>query len=389
MNFDEEKWLEKIRKIIVTTLSYGRCFTTLDKDNNPVIYDALDTPNWVEGEYVTFLETKSGYDSDPQATDPREYVRISQALGTTHYERFSSVGTLLERKSSTKFKTLPVLCIGSTDMDWDVDILPMEGIATCALHIYKKTADLSYSEFSSCVPTLVMTGVDDNAGNKIVGGGVALSISSEMAKVYYPTTDTNALQHVKLHIDGLFEEAKTYGASLLGGDKQEVESAEAIRLRQGAAGASLSTLTRNIELGINKLLELAGIDVKFKINFDLEENYMTPAEQSVLLDSWMNSAISYKTYFNNMQKAGLIEDERDFDSEVEDIRKEKEIKSKEALVTMEEQQKITSVGDNNVSNYDVSKSSTNDKVKTKEIGSSSSPARSKNKNREGADYETK
>jgi len=364
--FNEQKWLEKVRKIITSVLSYGRCFVTLDKNDIPVIYDALDAINWKQGEFVTFIETKEDYNQNPTATDPREYVRISFLNGVTYYERFDAEGVLLERKETTKFSTMPVLCIGSTDLDWDVDILPLEGIATCALHIYKKSADLSYSEFSSCVPTMVMTGVDDEAGNKLIGGGVALSIASELAKVYYPTTDTNALQHVKIHIDGLFEEAKTYGASLLGGDKTEVESAEAIRLRQGASGASLSTMTRNVELAVNILLELAGIYNKFAINFDLEENYMTPQEQSVLLDSWMNNAISYKTYFNNMQKAGLIEDERDIEDEIAEIKVEKEAKIKEAQDAMSFESSIK---------------------KEPESGDESSPGRTKNLNRTGADYE--
>jgi len=363
IQFNEEIWLEKIRKIITSTLSYGRCFVTLDQYNNPVVYDALDGLNWHEGEYVIFLETKSGAQEGRNYNDPREYVRISFLNGTTFYERFDNSGILLERKFSTKFSMLPVMCIGSTNLDWDVDILPLEGIATCALHIYKKSADLSYSEFSSCVPTLVLTGVDDDVSNKTIGGGVALSIPNELAKVYYPKTDTNALQHVRVHIEGLFEEAKTYGASLLGGDKQEVESAEAIRLRQGAAGASLSTLTRNIERAINRLLELAMIDTKFVINFDLEENYMTPAEQSALLDSWMNNAISYTTYFNNMQKAGLIEDERDIDAEKEEISEEKKTKQKETMDVMKAQSDL------------------------KNVNEDSNPARTKNLNREGADYE--
>lgn len=370
--FNEDLWLEKIRKIITSTLSFGRCFTTLDENDIPVVYDALDVPNWRQGEYVNFIETKEGYDENLEiSNDPIEFVRISQLASTTNYERFDSSGKLLKRKQTTKFKEIPVMCIGSTDLDWGVDILPLEGIATCALHIYKKTADLSYSEFSSCVPTLVMTGVDDDAGNKLIGGGVALSITSEMAKVYYATTDTNALQHVKIHIDGLFEEAKTYGASLLGGDKQEVESAEAIRLRQGAAGASLTTLTRNVELGINKLLQLANIDVIFAINFDLEENYLTPAEQSALLDAWMSNGISYSTYFNKMQKAGNIKDDRTIEEEKAEIEEEKEEKIKVAQEAIEHASALSA-------SESVSK---DDNVK----GTGSS--RTKNFNREGADYQ--
>lgn len=382
--FNEEVWMEGVRKTIRTVLTYGRSFITLNKNNEPVIYEALDAPNWKQGEYAVFIEMKEDAEQTSSSVDPTDRVRISYDSVNTIYERFDSSGILKEQKSTTKFKELPVICVGATDMDWDVDEPPLEGIGTCALHIYKKSADLSYSEFSSCVPTLVITGVDTNnesgsAANQMVGGGVALTISNEQAKVYYPQTDTNALQHVKIHIDGLFDEAKSYGASLLGGDKDEVESAEAIRLRQGASGASLSTMTRTIERGINKLLEIAQIDMKFKINFSLEENYLTPAEQSVLLDSWMNNSISYTTYFNNLQKAGIIEDERDMESEIKEIKFEKEQKQKDAMKTMEEQAKITSANSNNENQ------STN--TNKKNTGDESSAGRSKNLNRQGSDYE--
>jgi len=386
MSFNEEIWLEQIRKMIVSTLSFGRCFVTLDKDNNPVVYDALDVTNWREGLYAIFLETVEGAEENDSYEDPREYVRVSFISGTTYYERFNSSGVLLERKNSTKFSELPVLCIGATNLDWDVDMLPLEGISTCALHIYKKSADLSYSEFSSCVPTLVMTGVDDDVSNKTIGGGVALSIPNDLAKVFYPQTDTNALQHVRVHIEALFAEAKTYGASLLGGDKSEVESAEAIRLRQGAAGASLSTLTRNIERAVNRLLELAGIDTKFKINFDLEENYMTPAEQSTLLDSWMNNAISYQTYFNNLQKAGIIEDERSFESEVESIEEEKKKKQEEMLKFQTAQNLLTETDTVGEEKKKEKLSDSKDSKGEKEENRTS-PGRSKNLGRTGADYD--
>ena len=334
--FDEQIWLEKIRKTITTDLTFGRCFVTINNDNTPVIYGALDAPNWEEDVYVTFIETTKGYEQNPDTVDPREYVRISFQSGITYYERFDSSAKLLKREKTNKFDALPIECIGSTDLNFDVDLVPLEGVATCASHIYKKSADLSYSEFSSCVPTLVMTGVDDDGTNKQVGGGVALVIANEMAKVFYASTDSNALQHVKLHIDSLFEEAKEYGASLLGGDKDEVESAEAIRLRQSASGASLSTLTKNIERGYNRLLKLAGFAILFKINFDMSEEYLTPNEQKVLLESWMSNGISYTTYFNNMQKAGIIEDERAIEDEKKEIEESKE-KAREEQKEFEEE----------------------------------------------------
>lgn len=362
--FNESVWMEKIRKTITTDLTFGRCFVTINDDNTPVIYGALDAPNWSEGEYVVFLETTKGYEQDPTGKDPREYVRISFLNGTTYYERFDSAAKLLKRETTTKYKELPIQCIGSTDLDWDVDDLPLEGIANCASHIYKKTADLSYSEFSSCVPTMIITGVDDGE-NKQVGGGVALVIPNEQAKVYYATTDSNALQHVKLHIDALFDEAKSYGASLLGGDKDEVESAEAIRLRQAASGASLSTLTRNIELGYNKLLKMAGFDIVFKINFDLSEEYITPQEQKALLDSWMANGISYTTYFNNLQKAGIIEDERSIEDEKSEIEEAMQEKADKAKELMEEQREYDDANQESESSTEEKKDTSSKKATEK------------------------
>jgi len=309
----------KIRALINKVITYGRCALVLNSDDNFVLYDAMSIEDWEENVFVKFTESA--------IIDNKEVytkVRISQVGNSTVYERFTEEGILIERDSTTAYGRLPVEIIGSTDLEWDVDIIPLEGIGLCAGAIYKKTAELSYAEFSSCVPTLVITGVDDDAKPKAVGGGVALVISNELAKAYYTTTDTNALQHVKIHIDALYDEAKTYGASLLAGDKNEVESAEAIRLRQSASGATLSSMTKTIEAGVNDIISLVDEDIRFSINFTLEENYLTEKEQSSLLNAWMTKGISYNAYFNNMQKAGLIVDERTVEQELEMIKKDTE-----------------------------------------------------------------
>ena len=224
------------------------------------------------------------------------------------------VGTISPRFKGKELDYIPGVFVGSSDQSICIDEIPMYGIARCAVQIYMKNADMSQAEFMSCNPTLFISGVDQEGMPKAIGSTVVVGLENPDAKAWYPQTDTSALQHVSLHIDKLFDEAMQYGMSLLGGGKKMAESAEALRLRQSASGASLKTIVNSVGLSMKKMLMIAadwsGADVNsvdFGPNTEFANVVLTASERQAMLQAWMGGAISWDTYMENMRRAGTVD----------------------------------------------------------------------------------
>ena len=105
----------------------------------------------------------------------------------------------------------------------------------------------------------------------------------------------------------------------------------------------------------------------------MSEEYLTPNEQKVLLESWMSNGISFTTYFNNLQKAGIIEDERSIEDERAEIETDREKKIEDQLELEEEK-------------ADIENSSSDDVDMETDLPTPEGIT--KNISREGSDYDT-
>lgn len=150
---------------------------------------------------------------------------------------------------------IPMSIAGSIDNDFNIQPIPLVSVANCSVQIYRKEADLANSEFLSCNPTLVLVGAsnDDDLPN-VVGSSVMMVIPNEAARVFYTTTDTAALSHVKEHIKDLYEEAIRHGVAILDARKG-VEAAEALRIRQSTQSATIFSIYMSAVNAIKTCLE--------------------------------------------------------------------------------------------------------------------------------------
>lgn len=236
----------------------------------------------------------------------------------------------------TKFEDLPIVNIGSINNDATIDPAPLLGIAEIAYSIYRKDADLSQAQYMTCNPNLVITGCDDTdaEGNptgvpNVVGSTVALIIGNPEAKVFYTKTDTSALDHVLGSIEKLFEEGATYGAALVGPSKGGAESTDTMKIRQGAQGATLVSVVKNVAKGIEdalkKAAQISGASedsVQFAVTTDFAERMLDPAMLTALVAAWMDGIYSKESLIKVMIEAGYISKEDTVDEELARIASE-------------------------------------------------------------------
>ncbi len=178
---------------------------------------------------------------------------ISRVFGEKEeYTELFTTPTFMGRQ----INEIPFIMAGSINNSYDVQPIPLISVANCSIQIYRKEADLANSEFLSCNPTLVLVGAsnDDELPN-VVGSSVMIVIPNEAARVFYTTTDTAALTHVKDHIKDLYEEAIRHGVAILD-SRKGVEAAEALRIRQATQSASLYSIYLSAMNAINQGLKL-------------------------------------------------------------------------------------------------------------------------------------
>lgn len=245
--------------VIIEIFTTGRVPLTVDilPDKNEfrfVQYKAEDMINWktsiIESErniILAVFKQSTLTDPDDEFSHDSEDTYIVMALdkksGKYFIRKYSNDGQV--QKSYTpsifgnKLSELPITVAGSINNSVDVQPIPLLSVANCSIQIYRKEADLANSEFLSCNPTLVITGAtDEDKLPNVVGSSVLITVPEVQARVFYTTTDTAALTHVKDHINDLYEEAIRHGVAILD-TRKGVEAAEALRIRQATQSASV------------------------------------------------------------------------------------------------------------------------------------------------------
>jgi hypothetical protein len=264
-----------------------------------------------DGQYTSQI-FKEGYNSARELTINSNVAMIPTVYGTT-------------------FDKIPMVVAGSIDNSFDIQPIPLVSVANCSVQIYRKEADLANSEFLSCNPTLVIVGAsnDDNLPN-VVGSSVMMVIPNEQARVFYTTTDTAALTHVKDHIKDLYEEAIRHGVAILDARKG-VEAAEALRIRQTTQSATIFSIYMSavnaIKTGLEYICEWGGFN-KEEIQIDtpnsLNTGFPDAAVLKAIIEGVGSSSVPLQSLYKYLLDIGLLEQSISY-SEYIDMLKSEEL----------------------------------------------------------------
>lgn len=248
--------------VIVEIFQTGRVPLVVDimpntREFRIVQYRAEDLINWKSSVIndeksiaLAVLEQKVFDDEDIFSHSSHKVYRamMLDAGGKYTVQTYDEDSHLLEEETvkpkymGETLDQLPISIAGSISNSPDIQPIPLIPVANCSIQIYRKEADLANSEFLSCNPTLCITGADNDENTpNVVGSSVMIVLPDAQARVFYTMTDTAALQHIKGHIDDLYEEAIRHGVAILD-SRKGVEAAEALRIRQATQSSSIYSI---------------------------------------------------------------------------------------------------------------------------------------------------
>jgi len=334
--------------ILIEILKTGRCPLVVDVMANTntfafIRYNAEDLINWKldntsESRKLTLavLREKEYTNTDKFSHDTEDVYRVLEKNAAGDYtvalwEENVEESVKRVELMGKSINDIPLFVAGSINNDYNVQPVPLLSVANCSIQIYRKEADLANSEFLSCNPTLVFTGVsNDNDTPNVVGSSVLITLPDPQARAFYTTTDTAALNHVKEHIADLYDEGIRHGIAILD-TRKGVESAEALRIRQATQSATIYSMYLSainvIINGLKLMCRWSGLretavsyDAPASLTFDITDSKL----MSLMMDGYEKNLIPLTVLHRYLVGGGYIDANISYKEYFEILKKQKE-----------------------------------------------------------------
>lgn len=230
---------------------------------------------------------------------------------------------------------LPFVFINTSDLTPNPDDVPLYGLAKIALRIYRMDADLTTSLHMTSEPTPVVSGYDDPAEAVTQGkvprgiGAATLWVLPKGGDAKFLEFNGPGIQKQEDVIQRNYERAIMFGAQLLSDQARAQESGEARRVRLDSQHATLKGIAMTSAAGLERALKNVAKwmdadpdEVSVVPNLDFFERNLQPQEIDALVRGWMAGAFSRYTLFGNLQRGGVVAEDRTYEEELEAIEAE-------------------------------------------------------------------
>lgn len=236
----------------------------------------------------------------------------------------------------TPLDVIPLVVAGSRDLSLSPDQIPLSGVANASLALYRLDADYRHQLFMSGQETLVFVGIDKADIPSYIGAGVALALPEGCTASYVSPTGRG----IEAHAQAIRDErdvASTAGSRVFDVSQRGAESGDALRIRSRAASATLVSIALCSAAALEQLLRhcmrIVGGDPETIVvvpNLDFVDSKLTPQQAKELMELWMAGAISYQTFYDNLQSGEIASQERT-------AAEEQELAAQEQAATMDEE----------------------------------------------------
>lgn len=209
---------------------------------------------------------------------------------------------------------IPFVAISGNELNMNPSQPPLMSLVDTNLSMYRTSADLEHGRHFTALPTPYVTGIDGDSELRI-GSGSAWILPDSSSKAGYLEFTGQGLQALEKAVEEKRSIMAGLGASLLQTQKNGVESAESLRLRQNSEASVLVGAVLSVQEGIAKALsimaEWEGVsgDIEVALNTDFVDTKIESEDLVALMSAWQSGAISHETFLHNMKKGEILPDE--------------------------------------------------------------------------------
>lgn len=229
---------------------------------------------------------------------------------------------------------IPVVFHGATHTKPDVGEIPLEDLAQINVSHYISSVDLEHARHIAALPTPWATGIDNDDGNFKLGTEYAWVAENDSARFGFLEFTGSGLSELTKALEEKEKQMAALGARLLFAESRDAEAFETVQLRASADTASLSRMASAMSASLSKAMQIAvwwADKTQAKNPNDYaEDNYMVVSQDFVsagmpsdqlagLVSALQMGAISYPTFFYNLQKGELYPEGITLDEEKRDL----------------------------------------------------------------------
>jgi len=221
---------------------------------------------------------------------------------------------------------IPLVAVGTHDLTVHPDEMPLYGLAKLALRSYRLDADYVTALHMTSEPQPYVTGVSKSQAPTTIGAANLWVLEDAASKAAFLEFSGPGVSAQQKAIQDTQERAIMFGAQLFSESKRTAESGEAIRLRLGNQTSALKMISVSSADGLEQALKFtaiwAGVDpdqVSVEPNLEFIDQELSPQEITALVQAWQAQAYSKETLFDNLQRGGVVDPEKTFEEEEEEI----------------------------------------------------------------------
>lgn len=211
---------------------------------------------------------------------------------------------------------IPFVFAGTRSIEPTIDKPPLLDLVDVNLSHYLSSADLEHGRHYTALPTPWITGFTDPTGTgaaMTIGSANAWTFTSPEAKVGMLEFTGAGLKELVTALDSKERMMAMLGARMLEQQPRVQETASAVILRQSGEQAVLATIAATLSSALSKALtwhtwwsgfELEKLDDQplVTLNSDFVDATMNAQEVTALMGLWQAGAISYDTFYYNLQR---------------------------------------------------------------------------------------
>ena len=284
--------------------------------NRVVVRESVAEQN-PEDEFI--LDTVEQYRVFALAEDGYSQTVWRKPADSNEYEIHE--GPIYPDKRAAVFDEIPFWCGNVTDVTPNVQRPPLMEIVDLSLSMWRNSADLENGYHYVGIPTPWVAGFPVKTKLNIGSNRAWISDKTD-AKVGMLEFTGQGLNGLSEHIDRKKADCSVFGSRLLEEQKKAAETAETVRLRHAGESASLvsmaDTLDATFGAAMKFALNWAGItgESEIRTNRDLLAIKATPQELQALTKALQSGAMSWETYYHNLEQLELSRPGVDAEEEI-------------------------------------------------------------------------
>lgn len=304
-------------------------------------YPAEAILNWGDG-WVVLAETIYAADGkDPfmrKATSQIRHLFVKNGVYNVEIwqkiknpaggQDWGIVSRSMPTKRAVALDKLPFFWVSTAGNSSAVAKPPLLGLINTSLSHYRSAADLEHGRHFTALPTLYLSGVNNDNDPVCVGAGAVIKLADPAARAGYAEFTGQGLQSLETALATKEQQMAMLGASIIAAGRKGVESAEAARIRTSGKNSLLLGVVSTIEQALNAALTFAaewatmrGDDkVVLKLNRDFVDQSLDAQALTGLLGAVQAGKLSLEDFLFALQQAEMLRPETDIVAEANKLR---------------------------------------------------------------------